>query len=98
MATLSTSTTAVQFIQRSRLRKSFVVQNEDAAIATFIKRESPSGVTVSSTDHDHRLGPGSSLALNFGTDGTEAIQDRWTVIAASGTPLISFFETEDIVR
>ena len=98
MAVLTTSTTAAQFLLRNRLRKSFVVQNEDAAINVFIKQERTVTPTVSTTDHDHRIGPGSALALNFGTDGQEAIQDRWTVIAASGTPLISFFETEEIVR
>ena len=36
--------------------------------------------------------------LSTTAEGTEAIQDRWTAIAASGTPRISFFETEDIVR
>ncbi len=98
MAVLTTSTTAAEFLLRNRLRKSFVVQNENATIAVYIKHERAATPTVSSTDHDHRLGAGSSLALNFGTDGTEAIQDRWTVIAASGTPVISFFETEEIVR
>lgn len=83
---------------QNRLRKSFVVQNEDAAIAIFIKRERPGGTIISTTDHDHRLAAGAAVAVNFGTDGKEAIQDRWTIIAASGTPLVSFFETEDIVR
>lgn len=98
MATLSTSTTGAEFLPRNRLRKSFVVQNEDATINVFIKQERTGTPTVSSTIHDHRLGPAASIALNFGTDGIEAIQDRWTVIAASGTPLISFFETEEVVR
>ena len=75
-----------------------VFQNEDAAINQFIKREAPGGLTVSSTDHDHRLGPGSSIALNWETDGKEAIQDRWTIIAASGTPTVSYFETEEVIR
>ena len=98
MPTLATSTGAVQFINRNRLRRSFIVQNEDAAIAVFVKRERTATPTVSSTDHDHRLAAGGILFLNSDTDGKEAIQDRWTVIAASGTPLISFFETEDIER
>lgn len=83
---------------RNRLRKSFVLQNEDAAINIFIKQERVGTPTVSSTDHDHRIGPGASIALNNGTDGPEAIQDRWTVVAASGTPRVSFFETEEVVR
>lgn len=74
------------------------MQNEDSSINVFIKKERPNALTVSATDHDHRLGPGGSIALNYETDGQEAIQDRWTIIAASGTPLISFFETEDIKR
>lgn len=98
MASRTITDSAEQLIPQNRLRKSFVVQNEDAAINVFIKKERPSGVTVSATDHDHRIGPGASLALNYGTDGTEAIQDRWTIIAASGTPRISLFETEDVKR
>lgn len=74
------------------------MQNEDATISCFVKRESPGNTTVSTTDHDHRLGPSGHIALNWTTDGKEAIQDRWTIVAASGTPRISFFETEDVVR
>lgn len=98
MASRTISTSAEELIPRNRLRKSFVFQNEDAAIAAFIKRERDGALTVTSTDHDHRIGPGGSIALNYGTDGDEAIQDRWSIIAASGTPRISFFETEEQVR
>lgn len=98
MAVKTLSTSAVEVLPRNRLRKSWIIQNEDSAINVFIKRERPGGLTVTTTDHDHLLGPGASLALNADTDGKEAIQDRWTTIAASGTPLISYFETEDIVR
>ena len=90
--------TASELIPRNRLRKSFVVQNEDTTINVFIKQERAATLTVSTTDHDHRLGPGGSIALNDMSDGKEAIQDRWSVIAASGTPRISQFETEDVVR
>ncbi len=92
------SNSASELVTRNRMRKSMVFQNEDAAIDIFIKRESPGSNTVSTTDHDHRLSAGGSLALNFDVDGKEAIQDRWTCIAASGTPRVSLFETEDIIR
>jgi hypothetical protein len=98
MPTLTTSIAAVELIDRNRLRKSFVVQNEDTVDSVFLKRERAATPTVSSTNHDHRLGPGAALALNFGTDGQEALQDRWTIVASANTPLVSFFETEDIVR
>ena len=98
MPTITLSTAARLILARNRLRKSWVVQNEDSAIDVFIKQERNQTPTVSSTVHDHRLGPGGALTLNFGTDGVEAIQDSWSAIAASGTPLISLFETEDIVR
>lgn len=94
-----TITTAAEEIQpRNRLRQSFVIQNEDSTDAVFIKRERAVTPTVSSTDHDHRIGPGGAIALNFGTDGQEAIQDRWTIIAAANTPRVSTFETENVVR
>lgn len=98
MASKLTSTTAEEVFPRNTLRKSFVIQNEDAAINVYIKRESNGGLTVSATDHDHRIGPAGLISVNNLTDGTEAIQDRWTIVSASGTPRVSFFETEDIKR
>ena len=100
MASRIISTTAEELLPRSRLRKSWIIQNEDSAINCFIKQEREATPTVSTTVHDHRVGPGGNLALNDLTDGKEAIKDRWTIIAASGTPRISLFETEDdeIVR
>lgn len=92
------STSAEELLPQNLLRRSWILRNEDAAINIFIKRERPNGLTVSSTDHDHRINPGGSISLNFGNDGSEAIQDRWTIIAASGTPVISFFETEEKKR
>jgi hypothetical protein len=89
---------AQQLLPENRLRKSFVVQNEDTAIDCFVMQEDPDGLTVSSTVHDHRIGPGGALAVNSLTDGEEAIKSRWSIIAASGTPRISLFETEDIRR
>lgn len=98
MASKTISTTAEELIPRNRLRRSFIIQNEDSTINVFIKKEREATPSVTTTDHDHRVGPGGSLALNSDTDGREQIQDRWTIIAASGTPRISFFETEDVVR
>jgi len=98
MPVLTTSTTAAVVLPRNRLRRSFVIQNEDAVINVFIKRERSESLTVSSTDHDHRIGPAAALAVNTLTDGKESIEDRWSVVADSGSPIISFFETEDVVR
>ena len=98
MATKTLSTSATEVLPRNRLRKSWIIQNEDTSIDVFIKLECAATPTVSSTDHDHLVAAGGSLPLNTDTDGTEPIQDRWTGIAASGTPRISFFETEDLIR
>ena len=98
MASRTISNTASELIPENALRKSFIVQNEDAAINVFIKKERPGNTTVSTTDHDHRLGAGGLVTVNSLTDGEEAIKARWTIISASGTPRISFFETEDIRR
>jgi len=92
------STTAEVIMQRNLARKSWIIQNEDTAIDVFVLKERAETLTVSTTVHDHRIGPGGILTLNDGTDGKQAIQDRWTVVAASGTPRIAFFETEDIDR
>ena len=96
--TKTLSTTAEELLPRNRYRKSLIFQNEDTTLDIYIKRERTATPSVSATDHDHRLGPGGILSLNFGTDGIEPTQDRWTAVSASGTPRISFFETEDIVR
>ena len=98
MSSRTISTTAEELLPRNRLRKSWIIQNEDGTINAFIKQERVATPTVSSTDHDHRVSAGGSLALNTLTDGKEAIEDRWTIIAASGTPRISIFETEEVIR
>lgn len=98
MASRTQSTAAAELFPRNVSRKSFVVLNEDTTDSVYIKRERAETPTVSSTDHDYKVGPGASLALNSQTDGTQAIQDRYTVVASANTPRIAFFETEDIVR
>lgn len=95
---VTASTTPAQLTPQNMLRKSLVFQNVDASITVFIKRERPGFTTITSTDYDLRLGPGASLGLNSLLDGTEAIQDRWTVVAASGTPQVAVFETEENKR
>lgn len=94
MASRTITNSAEELLPQNKLRRSFVVQNEDASINCFVKIERPGTTGVSTTDHDHRVGPGGHLSLNWDTDGKEAIQERWTIIAASGTPRISLFETE----
>lgn len=98
MAVATLSTTERELLPQNRLRRSFIIQNEDASINVFMKFEKPGSTTVSATDHDHRIGPGGNITLNKDTDGLEQVQQRVTIIAASGTPLVSFFETEDIRR
>lgn len=98
MPSRTISTTAEELFPQNKLRKSFAIENEDNAIQVFIKKERPGSTTVSSTDHDHNIRPSATIALNFDTDGEEAIQDRWTIVAADGTPRISFIETEIIKR
>jgi len=98
MSSRTISTTAEELFPQNRLRKSFAVENEDSAIQIYIKKERPGNLTVSSTDHDHNVRPSATIAINSDTDGAEAIKDRWTVVAASGTPRISFIETEEITR
>lgn len=95
---ITLSTTATLSIPRNRLRKSFLITNVDASINVFVKRERAQTPTVSSADFDYRIGPGASLALNSFLDGTEGIQDSYSLVAASGTPQVSFAETEDYIR
>lgn len=98
MPSRTTTNSASELFPENQLRKSLAIQNEDSSINVFIKKERPGQNTVSATDHDHRLGPGAVISINNLTDGEEAIKARYTVIAASGTPRVSFFETEDVRR
>ena len=98
MASRTITTTAEDLFPQNALRKSFEIENEDAAIQMYIKKERPGNTTVSSTDHDHNIRPSATIAINSDTDGAESIQDRWTIVAASGTPRISFIETETLKR
>ena len=95
MASRTITDSASEILSENRLRKSFIIQNEDGSIACFVKFEKPNGLTVSTTDHDHRIGAGAVLSVNSLLDGKDQIGSRITIIAASGTPLISFFETEE---
>lgn len=92
------TTAASEILPRNTYRKSLVIQNEDTTETVYVKREHGEGLTVSSTDHDAKLTPGASVALNSITDGMEAIQSRYTAIAGANTPRIAYFETEDIKR
>lgn len=98
MSTKLLSTSAEEVLPRNTQRKSWIISNEDSAISIFLKRERTETPTASSTDHDHLLPPGGIITLSDLTDGKEAVQDRWTAVAASGTPRVSFFETEDVRR
>lgn len=98
MSSRTISNVAAELLPRNSLRKSFVIQNEDPTDIVYVKLERSENTSVSTTDHDFRLGPGASLALNTNTDGTQAIQSRVTAIASANTPRVSFFETEDVVR
>lgn len=98
MPSRTITTTAEELTPQDKLRKSFIVQNEDASINVFVKKEAPGATTVSTTDHDHRIGPGGNLAINNLLDGEEAVQERYTIVAASGTPRISILETSKLDR
>lgn len=98
MASKTITNAAAIILPPNGNRVSFVIQNEDTSIDIFIKKERGDALTVSTTDHDHRLGPGDSIGVSESEDGTEATRERWTIIAASGTPRVSFFENESIRR
>ena len=98
MPSIVTSTAAQELFPRSRLRKSFIVFNEDTTDAVFLKRERAATPSVSATDHDIRIGPGGFWGTSWTVDGIEMIQDRFSIIAAANTPRVCWFETEDVVR
>lgn len=95
---VTSSVTAGLLIVRNRNRKSLIIQNTDTTDTVFVKRERAATATVSSTNFDFKLSPGAAVGLNSLLDGTEAIQDSYSVIASANTPVVAVFETEDIVR
>jgi hypothetical protein len=98
MSTRTVPNSAVEVLPKSRLRVSWIIQNEDTTDSVFLKYELNTDLNVSSTNHDHRLGPGASLAFNELMDGKEQVQGRWTAVASANTPRISVIESENIIR
>lgn len=98
MASFTIPNTATVILPRNVSRKSFSIQNEDGTDIVYIKREEGQSLTVSATDHDFRVGPGSSVTLTLNEDGSQQVGGRWTGIASANTPRLGVFETEDIVR
>jgi len=98
MPSKTLSTVATEIIPSNSARKSLFIQNEDTQQVIYVKKERSESTSVSATDHDYRLGPGAAMAINNLTDGTEAIQARYTGIADGATPRIAFTESEDIRR
>lgn len=98
MASKTVDNVARELLPNNSSRKSFVIQNEDSTDIVYIKFERAEFTSVSSSDHDHRIGPGAALALNSMNDGIKQIQSRVTIIASANTPRVSYFETEDVNR
>jgi len=98
MSTKLAAVGAAELVPQNASRKSFVFQNEDTADTIYVKKERPGNLSVSATDHDYKLFPGASIALNYLNDGEEAIQERWTFIASANTPRIAVTETEIFKR
>lgn len=95
MSSRTVSNVASELIPRNSSRKSLIIQNEDGSNIVYVKNERSESTTVSATDHDFKIGPGSVLALNSLLDGAAAIRGRFTIIASANTPRVAFFETED---
>lgn len=89
---------AAEVVPANANRRSLAILNEDGTDSVYIKREAGEALTVSSTDHDWKLGPGAAIAFNSTVDGIRAIRARYTAIASANTPRISFIESEDIER
>ena len=92
---ITLSTTGAEVVPQGNLRRSLLFINADTAINIFLKKTRPTEGAASSTDRDVILQPGGSFALNTQEDGEESVHERWTAVAASGTPVLVFFETKD---
>jgi len=89
------STTGIEVVPQGNLRRSILFTNTDASINIFLKKTRPGEAVATSTDFDVLLAPGGAFSMNTQEDGEEAVHERWTAVAASGTPVIVAFETKD---
>lgn len=96
MPQLTLSTSGALVAPQNKYRKSIVFTNVDTAIVVWIDNMQPGDITTSNAGV--RLPPGASAAFNSFLDGSRQIQDRWSAIAESGTPVLAWKETEDIER
>ena len=90
------STSGQLLIPGNPYRKSLLFTNLDAAINVFVAQLEPTVITTANAGV--RLTPGQSLTLNVNDDGFYQVTERWSFIAASGTPIVAVFETESIRR
>lgn len=89
------STTGIEVAPQGNLRRSILFLNPDGAINIYLKKTRPGESVATTSDYDVRLSPSGSFAMNTNDDGEEAVHERWTAVAASGTPNIVIFETKD---
>jgi hypothetical protein len=89
------STSAAEAVPQGNLRRSLLFINPDGGINIYLKKERPGNTDLSTTNYDVRIAPGGSFSMNTNDDGEEAVQERWTALAASGTPSLVVFETKD---
>ena len=89
------STTGIEVVPQGNLRKSILFQNTDGAINIHLKKTRPGEAVATTSVFDVRIPPGGAFAMNINDDGAEAVQERWTAVAASGTPVLTIFETKD---
>lgn len=83
-------------IPQNRLRRSIVFENLDATDSIYIREGDAADIT--STNADHKLAPGASIAFNSLLDGSSSITNRWAALATANTPILAVKETEDVVR
>lgn len=98
MPSVTITNSAAELLPQNELRQALIIQNEDSSIVVYIKLEDQPNTTVSSTNHDHRLQPGASISFDEDVDGPVPTRKRITVIAASGTPRLSYYESESVER
>lgn len=95
MANITLSTTGIEALPQGNLRKSFVMQNLDATINIHLRKTRPGEAVATTTNSDVRLSPGGNFSMNTQEDGEEAVHERWTAVASSGTPVLVVFESKD---
>lgn len=83
------STVGKVVLERNPFRRSFLVHNPNS-ITSWLLRSDANGIKTGNAEI--RLPEGAAILVEWLNQGSDAVVDRWSAIAESGTPTIIITE------